>query len=177
LIYGLVRSANCTLFPLDERDVRDAGGACGFYFVAEEAVGPVVRRRWPRTVLVGLCVLALVGGAAVSLALSKPRDGAAAAVRDALRAEARQQDTVLVVEDQELAALREDPLVDAEVPVADVSAMVARLAQGGDLLIVAADEGPTALPPAIRKRSVTTRVIKTAAGAFCIWRLHGQPAG
>jgi hypothetical protein len=38
-LYGLWRPANCVRFPIDERDIRDAGGTCGFYFEDESAEG------------------------------------------------------------------------------------------------------------------------------------------
>ena len=31
-IYNLARPANCMLFPLDPRDLRDVKGGCGYYF-------------------------------------------------------------------------------------------------------------------------------------------------
>jgi hypothetical protein len=31
-IYNLARPANCRLFPLDPRDLRDVKGECGYYF-------------------------------------------------------------------------------------------------------------------------------------------------
>lgn len=30
--YHRGRPANCTCFPIDERDLRDVGGRCGYYF-------------------------------------------------------------------------------------------------------------------------------------------------
>jgi hypothetical protein len=31
-IYGVARPANCKFFPIDERDLHDVGGKCGFSF-------------------------------------------------------------------------------------------------------------------------------------------------
>ncbi len=46
VIYRLLRARNCRLFPIDDRDIRDAGGECGFYFV--EKPEPVEAREPPR---------------------------------------------------------------------------------------------------------------------------------
>ncbi len=36
-IYGLARPRACTGFPVDERDLADVDGRCGFYFADEPA--------------------------------------------------------------------------------------------------------------------------------------------
>jgi len=39
-IYGLVRPSNCTAFPIDERDLKDVDGQCGFSFGQSLARAP-----------------------------------------------------------------------------------------------------------------------------------------
>ncbi len=40
LVYGLVRPASCTAFPIDLRDIRDVDGVCGYSFPGQGADEP-----------------------------------------------------------------------------------------------------------------------------------------